>query len=217
MPIDFKFPLNCLPGIGEVWAGDYDISIGVEGPVTILDIGANCGAFSARCMAMWPQAKITAYEPNPETFRYLYENCSPLGVECIQAAVGDPSNRFYRNGNDSPLCGSLEDVGEQAESGFEVAVVEPRSLPHAEIVKIDTEGSEAYIVERLGFTPDILLLEWHSDVRRARIEHALSGRMKLFGSKQYGLNRGVLKYASYSIMPGNFKDPDFTTEAPPLT
>ena len=70
----------------EVAAGEYatpgfDISPGDS----VVDVGANVGAFAV--LAASRGARVTAYEPHPETFAYLEHNAGALGVRCVQAAV----------------------------------------------------------------------------------------------------------------------------------
>ena len=49
----------------EVWAGCYECDL-INPPKTVLDIGANEGAFTAWALEKWPAAKIEAWEPVPD-------------------------------------------------------------------------------------------------------------------------------------------------------
>jgi hypothetical protein len=65
------------------------------------------------------------------------------------------------------------------------------------IIKIDTEGHEAYILDHLPFTPGLLLVEWHSDALRWCVESSTICRsMQLVASTVLGQGYGLLKYAS---------------------
>ena len=59
---------------------------------TIVDIGANIGAFTLDCAARFPTARIQAYEPNPRAFRMLEANITANDLTsrvCVyQEAVG---------------------------------------------------------------------------------------------------------------------------------
>jgi FkbM family methyltransferase len=193
---EFKCPLSCLPGVGEVFAGQYQFAgLKTSGPPpVILDIGANVGAFSAWALLMqWPNATLHAYEPNPVMFDYLQQNCSPR-VKCHNAAVGNAAKNTFYFGRHTPLCGSLYKGAEQGEESTTVSVIAPEELPRADIIKIDAEGSEAYIVEHLRELPSLLVLEWHSAEQRVRVESALRGRMKLVATELLGEHFGLLKY-----------------------
>ena len=162
MPRDFCCPLECLPGVGDVWSGEYDFpGVVSKGAPVILDIGANCGSYSARSLAFWPSAIVHAYEPNPKMFEYLRRNCEPR-VICHNSAVGDPLLNHLYHGNSSALCGSQYCSTEQNQQSDVIDVISPEFLPEAEVVKLDAEGAEGFIIERLTFTPELLALEWNS-------------------------------------------------------
>ena len=70
----------------------------------------------------------------------------------------------------------------------------PSILPKANIVKIDTEGSEIDILSRMtSFDFDVIMLEYHSEANRRKIEELLRDFF-LVGGEIRGLHRGTLKY-----------------------
>ena len=72
--------------------------------------------------------------------------------------------------------------------------MEPSVLPKANIVKIDTEGSEIDILSRMtSFDFDVIMLEYHSEANRRKIEELLRDFF-LVGGEIRGLDRGTLKY-----------------------
>ena len=58
---------------------------------TVVDIGANIGAFTLTARRMFPQATILAIEPDPENAMVLRENCrgDDLITVCEMAVLGD--------------------------------------------------------------------------------------------------------------------------------
>jgi FkbM family methyltransferase len=62
-------------------------SLGIT-PKTIVDIGANIGLFSQMAGALFPKAKIHAFEPNPRIHEYLTKNLSQMGAKFFPEAVG---------------------------------------------------------------------------------------------------------------------------------
>lgn len=191
---EFHCPIVCLPGIADVWGGSYDFpDTKAEGNPTILDIGSNCGAFALRSLLFFPGATIHAYEPNPEIFPFLQRNCSPR-VICHNEAVGDTEKPSLYRGADTPLCGSQYPNQETTVETIPIKVIQPELLPVADIVKIDTEGAEGFIVERLQFIPRLLALEWHGDENRQRVEKALAGKMRLLSTRLICPGLGILKY-----------------------
>lgn len=188
-------PLNCLPGFAEVFSGQYPLNFtGLPEDLVILDIGANCGAFSLACLQRWPHAKIHAYEPHPVVYRYLAENLSKLGVTCYDSAVGHPLKTQFHLGIDNDLCGSQYMLGRQERDTITVPTLHPQLLPKAHLVKIDTEGAECDIVSCLDFTPLVLIVEWHTEENRLAIDQMVAGSMRLASSSVCGRGWGVNTY-----------------------
>jgi FkbM family methyltransferase len=179
----FTCPLDCLAGVGEVLGGQYNVAIQVAGAPRVLDIGANVGAFSLYALGLWPQAQIIAYEPHPAIFRYLRQNTAQMAVTCVEAAVGDSSFARLRPGSDTRLCSSQYDLGRQGNASIDIKVIRPEDLPPADIIKIDTEGAEGYIVSHLQSHPRLLLVEYHTEVTRMQVECGLLSKMKLISSR----------------------------------
>jgi FkbM family methyltransferase len=200
---DFVCPRDCLSGVGEVWSGQYAFKANVNGPVRVLDIGANVGAFSLWARSFWPECTVTAYEPVPGLFWYLKKNAAGQPVKCINAAVGDPVMCKMFPGKETRLCCSQYQGERQGDGFFKVNVVMPESLPAAEIVKIDAEGAEGYIVERMQFVPALMVVEWHGEENRRRVENALKGKMALMGGTINDQDWGHYKYASLKVLQKN--------------
>lgn len=79
----------------EIFAHDLYFREGIllegEQP-TVLDVGANIGLFSLRCLAVSPRARILAFEPIPVTFGALRWNLEHYGSSnalAIQRGVGE--------------------------------------------------------------------------------------------------------------------------------
>lgn len=179
MPADFECPINMVEHLEKVFAGEYDIPLNIQvGTFKIIDLGANCGAFSIWAARRWPGSQIFAYEPVPETFGYLTRNIMRNGdchVNATQAAVYGLENStvLMRLGKNNCGEASLFPMGRLASTDFlEVPTLAPVNLPEADIIKLDIEGSELDVlfqlitVERRRYTA--ILLEYHSEaIRRA--------------------------------------------------
>ena len=159
-------PTTMLDHIQKVLAGEYEVPYQATRPA-ILDIGANVGSFAAWALQHWPGCHVHCYEPLPDNFALLKKNLESVEVKSVSLynfAVGNPElTRLHLGRN---ICGeaSFYDIGEQAAAFVEVETKPPSALPKAHILKIDTEGSEVDILERLGsFDYDVILLEYHSD------------------------------------------------------
>lgn len=187
--------MTCLAGVAEVWNGQYDfkgLRTSGAAPV-ILDIGANCGAFSLwASLVHWPLATIHAYEPNPDIFPYLVRNCEPR-VQCHNVAVGDTAWTSLHFHPQHPLCASVHPQKDHT-AAKSIRTISPLELPAADIIKIDTEGAEFEILRMLPYTPSLLVLEWHGQLQRVNIENILAGRMRLVESTVSEDDTGILKY-----------------------
>ena len=105
-------------------------------------------------------------EPHPQTFASLQRNTLQLpDVRCVRAAVY-PSrqetlpfySRFAGDGEAGVVDVLQRIFNSLPEQGmFEVPVIHPANLPPADIVKIDTEGAEAAILEAMDLEPVSLI------------------------------------------------------------
>jgi FkbM family methyltransferase len=168
----------CDPGTGvaeEVLCGTYEA--GFYGHhLTVLDIGANIGAFAIWANLRWPHSQILCYEPHPETFQTLVQNVAALDdVKCVNAAVYPrkmPLCARHANDGEAALLEHARRFFQPSATGtvMEVPFVVPRELPHADIVKVDTEGSEVEILKNLDLTEtSLVLLEYHTLADRDEI------------------------------------------------
>ena len=154
----------------SVLCGEYDIQ-GLHLPdgATVLDIGANEGAFCAWALYRFPGSKIVAYEPCRATFETLKSVMSnQTRVTLINAAVTEREKPFLRYGVNCNQENSIYDLGTQRQEGETVETVKPFDLPKADFVKIDTEGCEVEILRAYlnKHQPAGIALEWHSSQDR---------------------------------------------------
>lgn len=184
---EMTVPIDCFAGIGEVWKGDYGCSkIQVSGKPSVVDIGANIGAFAMWAMYYLKASSIICYEPNPSVFPYLAKNLGAVGetfkdvhVEAHQMAVGDPKENVLIQNTRSRMQSSQYEISGGLTAKYEVRVLEPKDIPPCNVLKMDCEGAEAYICENLQFIPDYLVCETHNPERFQRVINALIGKMKL--------------------------------------
>jgi len=150
----------------DVLKGEYES--GFHGSnLDILDIGANVGSFAIWASMRYPGSRITSYEPNPGTFAMLRRNVEGRpGITPVQAALfpGGMTHATYVSRFAGDGEGGLETYmrdtfveGAQAER-HEVAVIDPASLPSADLVKIDIEGGEGPVLAALDLTRTALVL-----------------------------------------------------------
>lgn len=155
----------------------YDIELATSMP-TIFDVGAHIGLATIFFKQRYPLARITAFEPNPNTFPLLEENTYFNNIHNVtlhNVALGKQSSKrtLYidsSNGGGFSTASFLKNAwdGTQESLGIEV-VTEPLSEyvnSIVDLMKIDVEGSEQEIIEELdesGKIRDIknIIVEFH--------------------------------------------------------
>jgi FkbM family methyltransferase len=203
--------LNCPPNmrmhVRKVLDGEYDLPYQATRPV-ILDIGANIGSFAIWALGRWPGCHVHCYEPLPDNFALLKSNLGHLdgtSVTLHNFAIGNPElRRLYLGRNN---CGeaSFYDLGEQSTASVDVETRPPSVLPKAQILKIDAEGSEIDILERMpSLDFDAVTLEYHSEANRRRADERLQDYV-LVGGQIRCLHRGTLKFVHRRLVPADAK------------
>jgi FkbM family methyltransferase len=167
---------------------------------TVLDIGAHVGAFTLRVKHLWPEARVIAAEADPDSAALLAQNTAGLdGVARFAGAVvGRRGVRQVRlrqagraNGDGNAAASRLEDLGAPPGSGVGAApttvvpaldVVEllrRHGDPEIDLLKLDCEGAEGAILERLAAADRLHRVgwirgEWHFLFNLPRIASALA-------------------------------------------
>ena len=123
---------------------------------TFLDIGANIGVFAANIASLqvlFPNLKICAFEPNPDTAARLRANAERLGVEIFDIALSD------RNGMLEFVDGAVSNVFSTVENASSYSITGERRLcecrrledlaiqGHSLVMKIDVEGHEWEVLQ----------------------------------------------------------------------
>jgi FkbM family methyltransferase len=157
---------------------EYFVPLPFE-PRTILDIGANIGAFTQRALMEWPEARVICCEPMPFNVSRLRKNV-PSGVTILAAAVrghGGVDEIFI---GDNFATGGFVQFGRQTRRKIPVQCVAAQELPSCELVKIDTEGCEVEILKNLPLSETrAIFLEHHSRSDAATIREMLSREFEL--------------------------------------
>ena len=132
-------------------------------PTTVLDIGANIGAFALRAHIEWPAARVICYEPMPFNIEALLGNVSAAWCQvepfAVRAQAGDADIYI----GDMFVTGGFKRWGRQTEKTIRVPCVAANAIPSCDLVKIDTEGCEVEILSGLELSrTQAILLEYHS-------------------------------------------------------
>lgn len=113
---------------------------------TIFDIGANIGVIAVKMANLYPNAKITSFEPVSDNYSILEKNTKNYpNITLLKTALGKEQGTFniYASEDAYNLGGfSFFDAGTNKEE-FETVTISPASdFGVADLIKIDTEGSE---------------------------------------------------------------------------
>jgi FkbM family methyltransferase len=150
-------------------------------PRSILDIGANIGAFAQRAHNRWPQARIICCEPMPFNVCHLRRNV-PDSVTVISAAVREHSGVDEIFIGDNFVTGGFFQSGRQTQQKILVECIAAKELPSCELVKIDTEGCEVEIIKNLLLKKTrVIFLEHHSRTDAETIKAILAPEFDLLG------------------------------------
>jgi len=197
----FHCPTEMVTHLEKVLKGEYNLPIteaDVESePLTVLDVGANCGAFTVFAKMKWPNCKVSSFEPLPANFEYLRANTEGLkDVTLFMYALGDPErNRLYLGKHNPGECSQYQSF-EQKDEYVQIDVIKPEKLDSFDIVKLDCEGAEVYNLARLDLSQTkYVMFEYHSERnRRACDEIMFSNGFVLYSIDVTSVGYGVAKY-----------------------
>jgi len=190
----FRYELRQFPGhyvlvrhgtgdvvtLGEVFhtsdyspPSEFEELFGERGPKQIVDLGANVGYAGAYFSALWPDAGITAYEPDPgnaAVHEHLISVDSELSKwRLVRAAAGNATGetQFVAGGVALSRVAAIGDEPAEGERLITVPVADV--LPEicaADLVKIDIEGGEWALLRDSRFAanpPRALVMEYHPE------------------------------------------------------
>lgn len=156
---------------------EYFIPLSFE-PTTILDIGANIGAFTLQAKKRWPNAHAICCEPMAFNLVHLRRN-APQGSTIISAAVREHSGLDEIFVGDNFVTGGFVNFGRQTANKLLVECIAAADLPSCELLKIDTEGSEVEILTHLDLSKTkAIMLEYHSRADAATIQAMLDAQFE---------------------------------------
>jgi FkbM family methyltransferase len=128
----------------------------LNNPLTIIDAGANIGASSISFAKRFPQARVIAIEPDPETYALLVENCrSYKNINPIHAALcaqDGPVTLYGELGKEWAFTITKE------RGNIKVTVpgltldtlMQEKGIQHVDFLKLDIEGSEREVMANSG-------------------------------------------------------------------
>jgi FkbM family methyltransferase len=133
----------------------------------IVDGGANVGVSVVYFKRSYPNARIVAFEPDPEAFALLERNVKRRGYTGVrlapQALAADAGMApFVAEGS---YAGRLARAGEAARSGVPTARLRPCLEERVDLLKLNIEGAETEVLTDcadLLANVDRIVVEYHS-------------------------------------------------------
>lgn len=127
---------------------------------TVLDVGANIGVSTVFLACTFPGARIFAFEPVPDNHALLCRNVSSFPqVRALQVALGERDGSIDILHSDDPAnFGGFSRFAAGTDAGRSVSVplrnasnqLSELGVQAADVIKIDTEGSEWDVLTTLG-------------------------------------------------------------------
>lgn len=142
-------------------------------PKTILDLGGNTGYAAIYFACMFPDSRITTFEPSPDTFVSLKKNILSFNnINPVNRALSENTGEiiFYQDNNRN-ISSSVMNRGEnfiktKVQSISENDIFAKYILNEIDILKFDIEGSELYLFEKclLIKKTTVCIGELHTDL-----------------------------------------------------
>jgi FkbM family methyltransferase len=137
----------------------------------ILDCGANVGLSIRYFKKLYPQARIIAFEPDPQIFQVLQKNCEGLThVELHERAVWTENGflEFTSDGSDAGRLTSLS--GDRSTTKVKTVCLRDYLSKPVDFLKVDIEGAEVEVLKNcsdLLIHVEHLFVEYHGFVDRS--------------------------------------------------
>ena len=120
---------------------------------TIIDIGANTGQFSLTINALFPHARIVAFEPLPQCFDMLQKNLAHIRDHvALNAALGDEVGNVDFESNDFSASSSFLKMTEKHIKAFPFTA-------KTSVVKVDVERLDNLAEKLLVVEPTLVKLD----------------------------------------------------------
>jgi FkbM family methyltransferase len=127
---------------------------------TVIDVGANKGQFSLFSRYLWPQAKIIAFEPQPDQAK-IFRGLNIQNADLLDLALGSETSKTQLHIASRKDSSSLLPLGEEQKEIFsmdEVGTIEvdvkrldqvltSADLAAPTLMKIDVQGFEYEVLE----------------------------------------------------------------------
>ena len=164
------WPRDLGEAVSRVLAGEYRYPPMPDEPSVrrVLDIGAGVGAFAVWAYRQWHRPWIDSYEPHPDSAD-VYEKNAPPGAKVHRLAVSPTRGKTLMFEGVDWAQNSLVAGASALLAGktFEVDTIDPAALRPADVIKIDTQGTEHEVLRLYPHldAAKIVIFRWHGGER----------------------------------------------------
>jgi len=130
---------------------------------TVFDVGANIGQTSRLALATFPDARIFAFEPHPDTFKRLTEAITDQRLSAYQIAFGEQDGdvtlyEYASSGSDTLINSLVPDARFATQFGKRAkervarcstidCFCEKYGIERIDVLKIDAEGFDLFVMK----------------------------------------------------------------------
>lgn len=177
--------------------GSYYIDLAKQQPV-IVDCGSNIGMATLFFKMLYPKCRITAFEPEPETFRTLSRNIElnhlmDVVVHNVAVSNEDGEISFYSD-PDVPGSGMMSMIDAGRSGLVKTQMVRTVKLSSylegkIDLLKLDVEGAEHQVFDDLNASKKLklisnMIIEYHHHIGRDRDD--LSHILRILEDNDFG-------------------------------
>ncbi len=169
--LDLRSPVDIAPLVELYVRREYEVAF-PHTPDTIIDLGANYGDSTLYFHTLFPNARIFAVEPSPQSFERLRAHVAPYtNITPVHALVSDSNGSGILNLTDSGSLGNS--IIERASSTSVTvpsytldALISHLGLTTVDLIKFDIEGAEGRIFRKReqAVCAQMFLGEVHEDL-----------------------------------------------------
>lgn len=184
--VQFKSYGQLIALFEEIFIQQIYLFKSVTDTPSIIDCGSNIGLSILFFKKLYPSATISAFEPDPECLALLKENMERNNITNVSIhniALSDAEQETVLYKVASVGGGVMLSPFASSEKSSQIKVIAKRLSAYisgkVDIIKIDTEGAELYILDDLLQTNKIsfaknLIIEYHPDVTGAPIDQFIA-------------------------------------------
>ncbi len=170
----------------------------INDPEVIVDIGGHVGEFAALAKLAWPTATVHCFEPNPAVEAILRRNAGAFGfIVHMQGVAAQGGRRTLRFSTFGTVAATLLERDHWTGRAIGVDVIEPKEIAalKPDVLKIDAEGVEVEIMERLPLAGiGMIHVEFHYPQHRLQIDQMLLDTHDLWFCRMSNKDQGEMTY-----------------------